>query len=228
MRSLYTTVGTPNEKRQWRHFNKLMFLQDENQEEGIEEEVEGDYTIQLVEEDGSSSLIATNQTINLPSTSNQSENETAVLKLQNGQSSPGQSSHGQSSLDQSSPGQSFLGQTNGSNANNKRNKKRKTNSKTTTTNGSTSNDTVDASSTAAATSNPTNFEQILATTNYDQMMTPRSALISYNSHYSPQPLSEEEIFGHSIAASLRKFDAKQKEIVKLRLQEVIVQHLTET
>jgi len=40
-------------------------------------------------------------------------------------------------------------------------------------------------------------------------------------------LSEEEVFGQSIAASLRKFDDKKKEIVKLKLQEVIVQYLNE-
>lgn len=184
-----------------------MFLHDENQEEEvIDEEVEeGDYTIHLVEEDdGSSSLIATNQTIDLP---NQTENVTAVLNLENGQSSPS-----------SSPSQT--------NSNNKRNKKRKTNPKT-NNNGITSNGT-GAPTALAAANNLTSYEQFITTSNYDQIIAPRNALISHNSHYSPQPLSEEEIFGHSIAASLRKFDAKQKEIVKLRLQEVIVNALTET
>lgn len=40
-------------------------------------------------------------------------------------------------------------------------------------------------------------------------------------------LSEEDHFGHLIAASLRKFDPKKQETVKLKIQEVIVQYLAE-
>lgn len=216
MRNLYTNVGA-NEKRQWKHFNKLMFLQEGGQVE-MEEEVEGDYTIHLVEQvDASSGLLATNpinqsinQTINQTIDSpNQTENVTAVLNMENGHSSPGHSSPGQSLPNQSSPGQTLPTQTN-----KRTNKKRKTNPKSSTTNG------------GPAPANTGAYEQIIASTNFDPIMMPRNSLIGHN-HYPPQPLSEEEIFGHSIAASLKKFDAKQKEIVKLRLQEVIVQHLTE-
>lgn len=190
MRTLYTTVGSVEMKRQWKHFERLMFLREEGQVE-MEEEVESDYTIHLVEHDGSPGLTnqvnqAINEAINLPNTSSQTENVTAVLNLDSIQSSPSSQA-------------------------NKRGRKRKTNAKA-STNGT----------------NGPACDQIIETSNFDQIMAPRNGPVSHNNYYPTQPLSEEEIFGHSIAASLKKFDAKQKEIVKLRLQEVIVQHLTDS
>ena len=164
MRNLFQTTLGSNQKREWKHFNKLMFLQDECGLE-LDGQVENDFTISIVAEDDASSTL-----YHLP---NEEPNNDSTAEN-------GQSSH--------------QSQTKSINTV----KKRKT----------------------------ANFNSSSSSINVQQA---RNALMNSNLNPLPKfnPLSEEEIFGHSIAASLKKFDDKKKEMVKLKLQEVIVQYLNE-
>lgn len=196
MRSLYSNVSSnPNgPKREWRHFQKLQFLQDECGLE-IDGQMENDYTFSIVSEDDASSTL-----YHLPN--NQQTNETVTVinssttAIENGQSS------NTSTLATQSNETSTNNTTNNLTNHTVRQpnvivKRRKTNLSSSIKN-----------SPSFVTSNRNTLNQISEFNNL---------LPKFN------PLSEEEIFGHSIAASLRKFDDKKKEIVKLKLQEVIVQ-----
>lgn len=167
-----------NEKRVWKHFNKLMFLKDQCENDLNSQEDEDGYTIQIVENDTMPNLIDSRSEI-----------------LENG--------------DQTSSNQQ---------TDNRRiqTKRRKTNNSNNVNNLSTVS-MITASASTNNTSQSNNFGQ------------KTKALLINSDYYSKfNTLSEEEIFGRSIAASLKKFDPKTQEIVKLRLQEVIVQHLTES